>query len=70
MQGAASESRTTSSTISIRDSNDSEVEGISKKLEISTSFEEFGAAMEAASGRTQERKEESSSSSLLPHFTW
>ncbi|KAG2402029.1 uncharacterized protein HKW66_Vig0259010 [Vigna angularis] len=62
--------RTTSSTISIRDSNDSEVEGISKKLEISTSFEEFGAAMEAASGRTQERKEESSSSSLLPHFTW
>ncbi|KAG2401944.1 Polycomb group protein [Vigna angularis] len=57
--------RTTSSTISIRDSNDSEVEGISKKLEISTSFEEFGAA----SGRTQERKEEPSSS-LLPHFTW
>ncbi|XP_017435708.2 polycomb group protein EMBRYONIC FLOWER 2-like isoform X2 [Vigna angularis] len=55
--------RTTSSTISIRDSNDSE--GISKKLEISTSFEEFGAA----SGRTQERKEEPSSS-LLPHFTW
>ncbi|XP_022640542.1 polycomb group protein EMBRYONIC FLOWER 2-like [Vigna radiata var. radiata] len=62
--------RTTSSTISIRDSNNSEIEGISKKLEISAGFEEFGAAMEAASGRTQERREESSLSSFLPHFTW
>ncbi|XP_022640543.1 polycomb group protein EMBRYONIC FLOWER 2-like [Vigna radiata var. radiata] len=60
--------RTTSSTISIKDSNDSE--GISKKLEISAGFEEFGAAMEAASGRTQERREESSLSSFLLHFTW
>ncbi|WVY98436.1 hypothetical protein V8G54_030587 [Vigna mungo] len=63
--------RTKSNIISIRDSNDdSEVEAMSKKLEISTGFEEFGAAMEAASGRIQERREESSLSSSLPHFTW
>ncbi|XP_027937983.1 polycomb group protein EMBRYONIC FLOWER 2-like isoform X2 [Vigna unguiculata] len=60
--------RTESSTISIRDSNDSK--GMSKKIEISTGFEEFGAAMEAPHGRTQEKIEESSLSSLLPHFTW
>jgi len=43
---------------------------MSKKIEISTGFEEFGAAMEAPHGRTQEKIEESSLSSLLPHFTW
>ncbi|KAK7356511.1 hypothetical protein VNO80_15784 [Phaseolus coccineus] len=63
-------SRTKSRTISIRDSDNAEVEGVLKKVEISTSFEEFGAAREPPPCRRRKRNEEASSSSSLPHINW
>ncbi|ESW16215.1 hypothetical protein PHAVU_007G138000, partial [Phaseolus vulgaris] len=63
-------SRTKNRTISIRSSDDSEVEGKLKNVQISTRFEEFGAAREPPPCRRRKRNEEASSSSSLPHIDW